>query len=85
MFNYHQCKMTFGLLIMGFEDAVKEGDEQWLFETYKLLLLIYKSHQHPKFAYETLHYLIKVCAILPKFEAGRSKWNRFVNLHGGKA
>lgn len=68
---------------MGFENAVKEGDEQRLFETYKLLLLIYKSDQHPKYAYETLHYLIKFCAIL--FEAGRPKWNSVVNLHGGKA
>ena len=33
MFNYHLHKMTFGLLIMGFENAVKEGDEQCLFET----------------------------------------------------
>ena len=55
--------MAFGLLIMAFEDAVKEGDEQRLFETYKLLLLIDKSHHHPKYAHETLHYLIKVCAI----------------------
>ena len=85
MFNYHQCKMAFGLLIRGFEDAVKEGDGQRLFETYKLLLLIYKSHKHPKYAYVTLHYLIKVCAILPEFEAERLKWNRVVNLHGGKA
>ena len=35
----------------------------------------------PKYAHETLHYLIKVCAILPKFEAGRPKWNRVVNLN----
>lgn len=66
---------------MGFEDAVKEGDEQWLFETYKLLLLIDKSHHHPKYAHETLHYLINVCPILPEFEAGRPKWNRVVNLN----
>ena len=85
MFNYHQCKMAFGLLIRGFEDAVKEGDGQRLFETYKLLLLIYKSHKHPKYAYVTLHYLIKVFAILPEFEAERLKWNRVVNLLGGKA
>lgn len=32
MFNYHRCKMAFGLLIRGLEDAVKEGDGQRLFE-----------------------------------------------------
>ena len=85
MFNYHHCKRAFGLLIRGFEDAVKERDGKRLFETCKLLLLIYKSHKHPKYAYVTLHYLIKVCAILPEFEGERFKWNRFVNLHGGRA
>lgn len=70
---------------MAFEDAVKEGDGQRLFEIYKLLLLIYKSNKHPKYAYVTLLYLVKICAILPEFEAERLKWNRAVNLYGGKA
>ncbi len=70
---------------MAFEDAVKEGDGQRLFEIYKLLLLIYKSTKHPKYAYVTLLYLAKICAILPEFEAERLKWNRVVNLYGGKA
>ena len=47
MFSCHQL-VQLSLLIRGFEDAVKEGDGQCLFETYKLLLLIYKSHKHPK-------------------------------------
>ena len=64
---------------------MKEGDGQRLFETYKLLLLIYKANKHPKYAYVTLHYLAKICAILPEFEAERLKWNRFINLYGGKA
>lgn len=85
LFNYHQCKLALGLILMGFEDAVKEGDGQRLFETYKLLLLIYKSNKHPKYAYVTLHYLARICATLPKFEAERLKWNRVINLHGGKA
>lgn len=70
---------------MAFEDAVKEGDGQRIYELYKLFLLIYKSHKHTKYAYVTLHYLVWISAILPEFEADRLKWNRVVNLHGGKA
>lgn len=70
---------------MAFEDAVKEGDGQRIYELYKLFLLIYKSHKHTKYAYVTLHYLVRISAILPEFEADRLKWNRVVNLHGGKA
>lgn len=69
---------------MAFEDAVKEGNGQHLFEIYKLLLLIYKANHHTKYAYITLLYLTKICAILPEFESHRLKWNRFVNNHGGK-
>ena len=84
LYNYHQQKLAFGLTLMAFEDAVKEGDGQRLFEIYKLTLLIFKAKGHPKYAYVNLLYLVKICAILPKFEAERIKWNRFVNNRGGK-
>jgi len=85
LFNYHQSKLTFGLILMAFEDAVKEGDGQRLYEIYKLTLLIYKAKKHPKYAYVNLLHLVKISAVLPEFEAERLKWNRFVNTHGGKA
>ena len=69
---------------MAFEDAVKEGDGQRLYEIYKLVLLIYKAKKHTKYAYVILLYLTKISALLSKFEAERLKWNRFVNNHGGK-
>ena len=76
--------MIYGLTFMAFEDSVKEGDGQRLFEICKLLLLIYKANGHTKYAYVTLLHLTKICAILPDFEAHRLKWDRFVNTHGGK-
>jgi len=69
---------------MFFEDAVREGDGQRLFDIYKVTLLLFKAKQHPKYAYVNLLYLVKICAILPEFEAERMKWNRFINTHGGK-
>ena len=80
LFDYHQSKMVFGLIIMAFEDAVKEGDGQRVYDLYKLLLLIYKYNKHPKYAYVTLHYLVRIAALLPEFDAERLKWNRVVNL-----
>ena len=49
---------------MAFEDAVKEGDGQSLFGIYKITLLPFKAHNHPKYAYMNLSYLVKICAIL---------------------
>lgn len=84
MFNYHQSKLMIGLILMLFEDAIREGDGQSLFEIYKLFLLIYKSNGHTKYAYATLLYLVKTCSIFSEYEADRLKWNRFYNNHGGK-
>ena len=35
-FNYHQNKLVFGLLLFDFNDAVREGDGERLFDIYKL-------------------------------------------------
>ena len=35
----------FGLILMAFEDAIKEGDGQRLFEIYKLFLLLGTGHK----------------------------------------
>lgn len=31
-YNYHSAKLTFGLILMEFSDAVKEGDGERLFD-----------------------------------------------------
>lgn len=73
-----------GLILMAFEDAIKEGDGQRLFEIYKLFLLLYKSNGHTKYAYATLLYLVKICSLFSEYDANILKWNRFYNNHGGK-
>ena len=69
---------------MAFEDSMKEGDGEELHQLYKLALLVYKAKNHHKYAYVTLLYLVKICAILSKFEAQCLKWNRFYNNQGMK-
>lgn len=78
-FNYHSAKLTFGLILFEFNDAVKEGDGERLFKLYKLVLLLYKNHGHYKYAYAVLLYLVKSIGILSKSQALSLKWNRFFN------
>ena len=84
MFNYHQAKLAFGLILFEMGDCIKEGDGECLFEIYKLALLLYKSTGHTKHSYAVLLYLTKINFILPDNEAFTLKWNRFYNHHGGK-
>ena len=54
LYNYHQKKLAFALLLMSFDDAVKEGDGQRLFDIYKVTVLLFKANNHPKYAYINL-------------------------------
>jgi len=83
-YNYHIAKLTFGLILMDFRDAVKEGDGDRLFDIYKVALLLYKTHGHYKYAYAILLHLVKCISLLPKQQALSCKWNRFYNGSGGK-
>lgn len=82
-YNYHCAKLTFGLILMEFNDCVKEGDGDRLFSLYRLALLLYKNLGHPKYAYVVLLHLVKCIAILPPQQALSCKWNRFFNSSGG--
>lgn len=81
-YNYHSAKLTFGLILMEFNDAIKEGDGNRLFDLYKLALLLYKNHGHFKYTYAVLLYLVKCISILPQQQALSCKWNRFYNSSG---
>ena len=82
MYNYHCAKLTFCLILFEFQDSIKEGDGERLFNLYKLLLLLYHKYGHFKYAYATLLYLVKCVSILPKSQALSLKWNRFFNKSG---
>ena len=69
-------------MLFEFNDAVKEGDGDRLFDLYKLALLLYKTHSHYKYAYAVLMYLVKGIAILPPSQALQMKWNQTFNVSG---
>ncbi|CAB4028057.1 hypothetical protein AC249_AIPGENE16794 [Paramuricea clavata] len=84
LYNYHTAKLTYGLLLLEFNDAVKEGDGERLFKVYKLAMLFYRKYGHFKYAYAVLLYSSQIKAILSESEACDLKWNRFHNKFGGK-
>ena len=85
IYNYHRGKLAFGLLLFEFNDAIKEGDGQRLYELYKLALLLYKTNGKTKYSYVVLLYLVKISGILCENDAHNLKWNRFYNKHGKSA
>ena len=85
LYNYHRCKLAFGLLLFEFNDAIKEGDGQRLYELYKFALLIYKANGKTKYSYVILLYIVKIAALLSEEDAHNLKWNKFFNKHGKKA
>jgi hypothetical protein len=84
IYNYHRGKVAFGLVLLKFNDAIKEGDGQRLFELYKLALLLYKANGKTKYSYVILLYLFQVSTLLSEKDAHNLKWNRFFNKYGRK-
>ena len=84
LYNYHTAKLTYGLLLLEFNDTVKEGDGERLFKVYRLAMLFYKKYGHVKYAYAVFLYLCQIKAILSESEACGLQWNRFHNKFCGK-
>ena len=68
IFNYHQAKLSFGLILFEFDDAIKEGGSEFA-------LLLYKAYGWTKYAYAVLHYVVRTEAILSE-EAHDLLWNQ---------
>lgn len=82
LYNYHRAKLAFGLVLLEFDDAIKEGDGGRLHDLYKFALLLYKAYGKTKYAYVVLLYLVKIEAVLSEEEARDLEWNRTYNKYG---
>ena len=78
-YNYHREKLAYGLVLLEFNDAIREGDGERLFDTYKRALLLYKVGGHYKYAYVALLHLVKITAVLPIFSAHHLRITRSKN------
>ena len=67
-------------MLFEFNNGVKEGDGDRVFDLNKLALLLYKTHGQYKYTYAVLMYLVKAIAILPPPQALQMKWNPIFNV-----
>jgi serine palmitoyltransferase len=82
VYNYACVRLSFGMLLRNFSDAVREGDGERIIRCWKFLLLIYRAHNHTKYAYAALHLIANVNAMLTPQQAHSIVWNRTVNNRG---
>ena len=83
-FDYACTRLSFGLFVANFDDAVKEGDGERILRSWKFALLIFKAYNHSKYALASLLLQAGVSAMLTPRQAHRLTWNRTVNTKGGK-
>lgn len=83
-YNYACTRLSFGLFIRNFDDAVKEGDGLRVVRCWKFLMLIFKAHGHSKYALAAFQIQANIHALLSPREAHQLIWNRTVNNNGGK-
>ena len=83
-YNYACAQLNFGMLILNFDDAVKEGDGERILRCWKFMLLIFRAYKHTKYAFAALQLFLLTAFILSERLSHYLVWNRTVNNHGGK-
>ena len=82
---YSKKLMTLGLVWLGFDDAIKEGDGDRVLRYWKFLLLLFKMDNRRNYSCEAAKLLLDYQYFLSPRQAAQLKWSRFVNTHGRKA
>ncbi|KAK7879968.1 hypothetical protein WMY93_033358, partial [Mugilogobius chulae] len=62
--QHTEARLSFGLLLMDMQDAVKEGDGERLLRLYSVAFLLYKTYGHHQYAYSTFLLTVQVNATL---------------------
>ena len=74
--------LSFSLILLEYNDAIKAGDGDRLHDLYKFALLLFKANGKTKYLYAILMYLLQIECMLSAEGAHNLKWNRFFNKHG---
>ena len=79
---YASQVLTMGLLLMEFNDAVREGDGSRILRCWRFFLLVFKATNRKNYAIEAFVLLAQYQFLLSPRLAYQLKWNRTVNVHG---
>ena len=84
-FNYACTRLSLGMLLFNFDDAVKEGDGERVMRCWKFMMLVFKAYGHSKYALAALQMQISLKAphLLTPHQAHSFIWNKMVNTKGG--
>ena len=67
-----------------FKDAWAEGDGERVFQCWKLMMPHFKASGRHKYALEALRLQFQIKSTLSPRLAHQAKWDRFINVKGGK-
>ena len=84
VYNYARILCHYGALLLEFKDAWAEGDGERVFQCWKLMMPHFKASGRHKYALEALRLQFQVKSTLSPRLAHQAKWNRFINVKGGK-
>lgn len=79
---YASQVLTMGLLLMEFNDAIREGDGCRILRCWRFFILIFKATKRKNYAIEAFTLLAQYQFLLSPRLAYQLKWNRTVNVHG---
>ena len=84
VFNYASSVLNDGLLLLEFQDAIKEGDGVRILRCWKVFLMYFFYARHKNYQLEAFHLLAQVSAAASQRIAHQLTWSCVVNTHGGK-
>ena len=84
VYNYARNLCHYGALLLELKDAWAEGDGERVFRSWKLMMPHFKASGRHKYALEALRFQFQVNSTLSPRLAHQAKWDRFVNVKGGK-
>lgn len=68
-YNYACSRLSLGMMIFNFEDAVKEGDRERIIRCWKFMTLIFRAYNHTKYALAGLELQLNLKALLTPYQA----------------
>ena len=80
--EYASEVLTLGLLLIEFEDAIREGDGDRICRCWQFFLLIFKATGRTNYSIEAFILLAQLNFVFSPRMAAQLKWSRTVNTHG---
>jgi len=74
--------LSLGLLLMEFNDSVREGDGDRIFRCWRYFLLLFKASNRTNYAVEAFTLLAQYHYLFSERMAMQLKWSQTINTHG---